>query len=590
MKRVRSSTSSLLVSSYKLTSYSLIIQRLLFCFSDVGFESCYLTLEPNSLGLVFKVETKNEDILQPKFLNQIRKVNTYSDISLVKTLRALSDIAKVSVALKTKTNQIYLLKICNKRVTHIGITSESRSKFMKQYNLIIEANNIFYNIPVRLKQIRLAHAWKANLLLNATCALKDFALMFPSREYILKVSGCKELSIAVLSQFSKSLDITCMFTAQNKVKMTWQSSVLQREEYTVKLYVGKATTSKLFSTKKINFFVKELPCELKGKLRRVVNQTLLDKQQDVCFLLLNYEDHNSVFDIIQPSAGIYWQLLIKTSSPLERDFTLLMKLLKPHKTSSALTSFHSHNKFKTFLQPVRSIKFQLDNKIKKFKKQKIKVLVKPKLRNSTHTVNLKLDKSVLQDLHLITQLDKNYLIALADKQLLIFDQHAVDERIHLEYIEANFNNLLKQVDHQIEYQLTTTELYLIQANRTFLFEIGFNFEVKQSKMILCQVPSFLSTVLQKKSDILKCCGNSTFLKDLKASKACRNSSMFGDELSYDEGLTLVNNLSKTNYPFQCAHGRPTVAPFLLEQKVTSLAKREYYAYRDFMGAFSRNKS
>ena len=36
--------------------------------------------------------------------------------------------------------------------------------------------------------------------------------------------------------------------------------------------------------------------------------------------------------------------------------------------------------------------------------------------------------------------------------------------------------------------------------------------------------------------------------------------MFNDELSLEECRALVRRLSQCAYPFQCAHGRPSMAP------------------------------
>ncbi|KZT35570.1 hypothetical protein SISSUDRAFT_157245 [Sistotremastrum suecicum HHB10207 ss-3] len=50
------------------------------------------------------------------------------------------------------------------------------------------------------------------------------------------------------------------------------------------------------------------------------------------------------------------------------------------------------------------------------------------------------------------------------------------------------------------------------------------------------------------------------LLDLVNSKACRGAIMFNDPLELDQCERLVSQLSKTVYPFQCAHGRPTLVP------------------------------
>lgn len=38
--------------------------------------------------------------------------------------------------------------------------------------------------------------------------------------------------------------------------------------------------------------------------------------------------------------------------------------------------------------------------------------------------------------------------------------------------------------------------------------------------------------------------------------------MFGDTLAEDEAVALTRELASCRLPFQCAHGRPSVAPLL----------------------------
>ncbi|KII95000.1 hypothetical protein PLICRDRAFT_33829 [Plicaturopsis crispa FD-325 SS-3] len=50
------------------------------------------------------------------------------------------------------------------------------------------------------------------------------------------------------------------------------------------------------------------------------------------------------------------------------------------------------------------------------------------------------------------------------------------------------------------------------------------------------------------------------LLDLINSKACRGAIMFNDSLTLEQCQRLVQQLSKTAFPFQCAHGRPSMVP------------------------------
>eukprot|EP01068_Selenidium_serpulae_P000515 Selendium_serpulae@DN10844_c0_g1_i1.p1 len=58
-----------------------------------------------------------------------------------------------------------------------------------------------------------------------------------------------------------------------------------------------------------------------------------------------------------------------------------------------------------------------------------------------------------------------------------------------------------------------------------------------------------------------------------ASKACRRAVKFGDPLSEEEAAALLADLSQCNFPFQCAHGRPTIYPlrWLKERRAAAAA-------------------
>jgi DNA mismatch repair protein MLH3 len=54
--------------------------------------------------------------------------------------------------------------------------------------------------------------------------------------------------------------------------------------------------------------------------------------------------------------------------------------------------------------------------------------------------------------------------------------------------------------------------------------------------------------------------------DMLNSRACRSAIMFNDPLSLEECSSLVKRLSFCAFPFQCAHGRPSVIPLLMLAK------------------------
>ena len=79
------------------------------------------------------------------------------------------------------------------------------------------------------------------------------------------------------------------------------------------------------------------------------------------------------------------------------------------------------------------------------------------------------------------------------------------------------------------------------------------------------------------------------------SRACRSAIMFNDWLSLDQCRDLVRSLARCSFPFQCAHGRPSMVPLVDlgtthgDQGGTSgaiLAETPELPRQDFARAFS----
>ncbi|KFM75627.1 DNA mismatch repair protein Mlh3, partial [Stegodyphus mimosarum] len=63
------------------------------------------------------------------------------------------------------------------------------------------------------------------------------------------------------------------------------------------------------------------------------------------------------------------------------------------------------------------------------------------------------------------------------------------------------------------------------------------------------------------------------LSSVLNSQACRGAVKFGDPLSLSQCENLLNSLSNCKLPFQCAHGRPSIAPILDIKKIDALCKK-----------------
>ena len=80
-------------------------------------------------------------------------------------------------------------------------------------------------------------------------------------------------------------------------------------------------------------------------------------------------------------------------------------------------------------------------------------------------------------------------------------------------------------------------------------------EIKNVKLTEKDFKSFLYEMEENDIKILPNCVN-----EILKSKACRGAIMFGDFLTKIECSNLIEKLSFCNFPFKCAHGRPSILP------------------------------
>ncbi|CAO3612716.1 unnamed protein product [Cunninghamella blakesleeana] len=61
--------------------------------------------------------------------------------------------------------------------------------------------------------------------------------------------------------------------------------------------------------------------------------------------------------------------------------------------------------------------------------------------------------------------------------------------------------------------------------------------------------------------------------EILKSLACRNAIMFNDPLTLSQCTQLINSLAKTRFPFQCAHGRPSIVPLITLNRLQQQNKK-----------------
>jgi len=203
--------------------------------------------------------------------------------------------------------------------------------------------------------------------------------------------------------------------------------------------------------------------------------------------------------------------------------------------------------------------------------------------------------------------------------LVIVDQHAADERIRVESLmeelcspseNSESGILTRYLDKPIVFEVSRKEITLLLAQKSYFSRWGILYDLPDYAPTIDAGRSLLSDYrLQVRGlppVILERCrqdprlvidmirteswkaheaavisrpvtgptqritgnwleklqGCPQGILDLVNSRACRSAIMFNDQLTEGQCKSLVRNLAKCKFPFQCAHGRPSLVPLV----------------------------
>lgn len=182
--------------------------------------------------------------------------------------------------------------------------------------------------------------------------------------------------------------------------------------------------------------------------------------------------------------------------------------------------------------------------------------------------------------------------------ILLFDQHALDERLNFEKYQSQFLASTSRgmtVDTTPEWSTTisTGTMQLIRRAEDILRQWHFQYSISSSPQedgggegdhgskkgsyvvsltetlqILEEsltINDFLEFVyyLHDQMHVLPMCAlKPPAVTRILAFRSCHSAVRFGDHLSLEQCKDMVNQLPSTSFPFQCAHGRPSMVPMV----------------------------
>ncbi len=179
--------------------------------------------------------------------------------------------------------------------------------------------------------------------------------------------------------------------------------------------------------------------------------------------------------------------------------------------------------------------------------------------------------SKLPEMRIVGQVNKTYIIAETSDGMMIIDQHAAHERVLYEkFMKMHSAGDIKTqnlINVQI-IELPPKESILLSSNIEEFAKYGFTIEAfGKDTFIVRTIPVILGRL--KSKDLIKDIiedfinlGRSDKISDMKEkiiiTMSCRSAIKGGEELTMHSIKGLLDELSITDNPFTCPHGRPTI--------------------------------
>ncbi|HLQ74898.1 MAG TPA: DNA mismatch repair endonuclease MutL [Alloiococcus sp.] len=191
-------------------------------------------------------------------------------------------------------------------------------------------------------------------------------------------------------------------------------------------------------------------------------------------------------------------------------------------------------------------------------------------RNQTLIQNYQESRDHFPEMDYIGQMHGTYLFAQNEEGLFIIDQHAAQERIKYEYFReeiASEGTALQSLLVPIVLEYPASDTLKIKEHREELEAAGITLEdFGTNTFIVKSHPSwFISgqeeSTIKEMIDFLlnnKSLSNKEFREATAIMMSCKRSIKANHYLSDQEARALIEDLKRTNNPYNCPHGRPVL--------------------------------
>lgn len=531
--------------------------------NSIDAESTYIKVELVDSGIKKIIVTDNgigmskEDAVLAFSRHATSKLKKFEDLFNIDSLgfrgEALPSIASISnVYLKTSNGETGTEVIMNG-----GVISDVKSSDLKK-GTRIEVSELFYNTPVRLKYLKSSYIELSNI----TEYLNKMALSFPNIKFELINNGKSLLNTDGSNNLLKVINVIYGLDVTKKMIEVNSSN----DDYEIKGFISYpeiAKSNKNCITTLVNGRV------IKNS---ELNKTIIEAYHtyipigkypiivlniDVDPYLIDINIHPTKMDIKFSKFDKLQELVTKTIENKLTSLTLIPSINNIEKKSINNDTFPN---------------YRIEEKEKTIESNKEYINIEEVTLN--FSVSDKNEEELrIKKMYPVGLVHGTYIIAENEDGMYIIDQHAANERINYEKYVKEMGSTSKNITDllvPIKIEIANNDYLILKENFNILENLGFVFsEFGINTLLFRSHPNWLPTynlieAIKKIIDIIvieEDFSSTKFNEKIAITMACKMSIKANEHISLNDMEILLDNLSKTDNPFTCPHGRPTIISY-----------------------------
>ncbi len=515
-----------------------------------------------------------EDALMCFKLHATSKIQKADDLNSITTLgfrgEALGSITAIADTLihsKTDTDNPVELQITDGAILNMNHTARTRGT-------TITIEDLFRHLPARKKFLK-SDATEYKYCYQEFLRL---AIATPSVHFELYHNDRAILKLESTDQKGRIEDIYSTLKPSDLIEINYSDPYLQINGFV--LHPGKLKQD--YSQQYLyvnNRYIQDRV--LYKAVKEGYSSTIPQNMVPAFFLFLKVNPefidvniHPRKLEIKFSDPGrIYSALKRSIESNLSREFKISLPQIhrnfytqNPERTSKVMEQ--SSEGVRAYLQNTRSgvIRFSQSspNDITDFR------VGKSKRVEDALVFNHRLLNTQIPEISQLTQIFLTYIMQEQEDCVIIYDQHAADERVNYEkiHIALSENKKLEQQSLLIAdiLQLDSAEFEIIKNNEKTFELSGYDIDLLGNNAIkINAIPQYgrkinFQELLSELIGLLKPeideNDHTSILHNLACSLACHSSIRAGQKLSQAEMFDLLKRLAGCSHPYSCPHGRP----------------------------------